>query len=84
MKCQYKRRVNRSDIFYGNKDIAIKTVLYDGSIWTGPYNISYRKIIKEEKSARFENNGEYNFCVPVDKYNNTLNMFDPTGIFLQL
>jgi hypothetical protein len=84
MKCRDKRIVNRSDIFYGNKDIAIKTVLYDGSIWTGPYNISNRRIIKKEKSARFENNGEYNFYVPVDKYNNTLNMFDPTGIISQL
>lgn len=84
MKCQYKRRVRRDEIYYGDKNVIAKNIWYDGSIWNGPYNLSNRKTIKEEKSARFENNGEYSFCVPVDKYNNALTMFDATGIISQL
>lgn len=83
MKYHYKRMVKRNHIRYGNIDVVGVTISYNGQIWNGPFNISDSRIIKEEKSDRFESDGEYSLYLHELIYNNKLNVFDRTGIFSQ-
>ena len=59
MKIKYKRQVTENEIFYGNRNVVFQNIWYDGTIAIGPYNISKRKIIKDQKNLRLDRNGEY-------------------------